>query len=370
MGNSKAILAQAEILKQLGCDVDFLFIQEIGFGDGQLEKAERNLRQTKEYWGNHFLYLRIGKVEKFIKNLISLFRQKFCGGHEGTYDKYPWELTSYVKKIQRERCYDICLVQYYYLTKLFKTVRFEKMACFTHDVFAYKNLIVNEKCAWIDANQEAKAVQLCTDVLAIQEEEKNYYHTLSPQSKTYNVYSPYIFIETPFVRNHNIVFLSGNNGFNQNGLRWFIDEIFPLIRRKYEDANLIIAGGICKVIKKQYEHIDGIELLGYVEDPIELYKLGDVAINPTYQGTGLKIKTFEAISYGKATMVHPHSMAGVYNKEMAPLFSSDKPQEWLGFIETIWGQPEIIRKIKKQDELYIQSMNEYIVQEYKYFLSV
>ena len=370
MGNSKAILSQAEILKKLGCEIDFLYVQEIGLGKGHYEKSKRNFLKTKEYWGEHFIYLRVGKTEKILKNVLSLFRQKVCGGHEGTYDKYPWKLTSYLKKIQRERKYDICLVQYYYLTKLFKTIKFEKMACFTHDVFSYKNLIVNEQCPWIDANQEARAMQLCTDVLAIQEEEKNYYHNLAPQSRVYNVYSPYSYVETPFVGNHRILFLSGNNVYNQNGLRWFVYEVFPLVKRKYSDAKLVIAGGICKEIKKQYEHIDGIELLGYVEEPVDLYKLGDVAINPTYQGTGLKIKTFEAISYGKATMVHPHSMAGVYNKETAPLFSSDKPQEWSDHIETIWGQPEVIREIKKQDELYIQLMNEYIVQEYKRFLSV
>lgn len=368
MGNSKAILAQAQALKEIGCEVDFLLVQEAGLSKGQKEKIEIYYQETKNYWNEHFLSLNVSWIEKSYKNLVSLYRKHCQGNHEGTYDRYPIRLTSYVRKLQTQKHYDICLVQYYYLTKLFKAVRFDKMACFTHDVFAYKNLIVQENVGWIDANQEAKAMQLCSDIFAIQEEEKNYYRILAPQSRVYNVYTPYNYHETPCVGNHNIVFLSGNNVFNQNGLKWFVNEVYPLIREIFQDAKLIIAGGICKVIKDQYADMDGVELIGYMEDPIDLYKMGDVAINPVYQGTGLKIKTFEAISYGKVTLVHPHSMAGIYRKDTAPLLSSDNPKDWIDYLVEIWADSIKILDIKKRNKAYVESMNHFVLEEYKRFL--
>ena len=202
------------------------------------------------------------------------------------------------------------------------------------------------------------------------EEEKDYFHILSPKSRVYNIYTPYSYKSTPYVGNKTLLFLSGNNGFNQNGLQWFIEIVFPLIREKFSDAQLLIAGGICNVIKGKYDHISGIRLMGYVKDPMDLYELGDVAINPVYQGTGLKIKTFESISFDKVTLVHPHSVAGIYKKETAPLFVSDKPEEWVAYLERIWSDKATIMKVKEENQKYIESMNEYIETEYKRFLSI
>ena len=96
--------------------------------------------------------------------------------------------------------------------------------------------------------------------------------------------------------------------------------------------------------------------------------MGDVAINPTYQGTGLKIKTFEAIANDKVTMVHPHSMLGVYKKELAPLFASNNPEEWVAYLDSIWEHPEKIQQIKKHNRSYLEDMNNFIINEYKRFL--
>ena len=368
MGNNKAILAQAEKLREIGCNVDFLYVQEMGL-HGNKEENERSFILTKNYWGEHFLFLKVSKIEKFFKNIIHQYRKVFNGRREGVYDQYPWRLTHYVKVIQEANHYDVCLVQYYYLTKLFKKVKFDKMACFTHDVFAYKNLLINEKCFWIDANQEARAVQLCTDILAIQEEEKSYYHILSPQSRVYNVYTPYTYYSTPIMGNRIILFLSGNNAFNQNGLRWFINDVFPLIKKRFFEAKLIVAGGICNVIGDEYNQVEGFELLGYVDDPLEFYKMGDVAINPVDQGTGSKIKTFESISYDKVTIVHPHSTAGVFMKDRAPYKVSDKPDDWVRFLEEIWLNKGVIESIKEKNRSYIEEMNAFITNEYVRLLS-
>ncbi len=115
---------------------------------------------------------------------------------------------------------------------------------------------------------------------------------------------------------------------------------------------------------------EGVKLIGYVDSPNVLYEQGDVAINPTYQGTGLKIKTFEAISYDKVTMVHPHSMKGVFEKDKTSLFFSDKPQDWIDFLVKLWRTKEIlITDMKKSNGDYMRRMNEFIVNEYIRFLN-
>lgn len=124
-------------------------------------------------------------------------------------------------------------------------------------------------------------------------------------------------------------------------------EVFPVIRKAIPDAELLIGGSICKVLPT-LGNIEGVMALGYIDDPAEFYAKADVAINPVFQGTGLKIKTFEAISFDKVTLVHPHSMAGVFRKEDTPLFASDKPEEWVAYLENIWGHPDGINAIKQK----------------------
>lgn len=365
-GNRWGILAQAQILKSLGCDIYFLFIDERPMRR-DASTNERDYQETKAYWGDHFFYLRISKAEKFWYNVMKQVNTRFHNGYQSCDVNYPHNLTSLVNKLDAEYHFDICIVNYYYLTKLFEYISISKKAVFTHDCIAYKDLAVGEKTMTIDANTEAKAMQRSPYIFAVQDVEQNYFQMLSPRSKVYNIYSKYDYTPTPLCNNHNIVFLSGGNDYNVNGLRWFLKNVYPLIRQRFNDAKCIIAGSICRTIKNE-KSPDGVELIGFVDSPLTLYKQGDVAINPTYQGTGLKIKTFEAVSYDKVTMVHPHSMAGVFDKPNAPLFASDKPKDWVNFREKVWGDTAFIKEWKEQDKKYMSRLNEFIVNEYKRFL--
>lgn len=67
-------------------------------------------------------------------------------------------------------------------------------------------------------------------------------------------------------------------------------------------------------------------------------------------------------------MVHPHSMTGIYNKENAPIFASETPQEWLDFLRKIWNDKKYAETIRKNNKIYIENMNKYITEQFKYFL--
>ena len=366
-GNRAGILAQSQIMKQLGNEIFFLYIDERGL-KGCQESYERDLRETKQYWGNHFFYLRISKLEKAWYNVMKRMNICFHRGYQSCDVNYPHALTALVNKLDAEYHFDICIVNYYYLTKLFEHIKIPKKAIFTHDCIAYKDLVVGEKTMTIDANTEAKAMQRSPYIFAVQDMECNYFQLLSPLSKVYNIYCKYDYHPSPIKGNHKIVFLSGQNGYNVNGIRWFLKDVFPLIRQRFADAECVIAGGICRVLGKA-KLAEGVKLLGYVESPASLYNQGDVAINPTYQGTGLKIKTFEAVSYDKVTMVHPHSMKGVFDANNASLFYSEKPEEWVDFLVKLWDTKEIgIEDVKKKNKAYMKRMNDFIISEYKRFL--
>lgn len=365
-GNRWGILAQTEILKRMGNEVHFLYIEERGLRTSS-KPYDDDLKATREYWGKNFHFYRVGKMTKVKFNLIMNFRKYFCHYHYKVDDQYPYGVEKLVNRLNEKYHFDICIVNYYYMTRLFKYIKIPKQAIFTHDCLSYKDIKVGEPTMCLTASSEAKAMQRCQHIFAVQTVEADFFQLLSPKSKIYNIFGKFDFHAQPIVSNHNIVFLSGGNSFNQNGLKWFLDVVFPAIRKRFADAQLIVGGSICKAIPKLGD-VEGVLSQGYIDDPNAFYAQADVCINPCYQGTGLKIKTFEAISYDKVTMVHSHSMEGIYDKEHAPLFASDKPDEWVKFLETVWDNLDKITEIKAHDKEYLMAMEKFVDSEYERFL--
>lgn len=133
------------------------------------------------------------------------------------------------------------------------------------------------------------------------------------------------------------------------------------------ELKLIIGGTVCEKIPK--DKYSNIGLLGRVDSLDNFYRQGDVVINPVSQGTGLKIKTFEALSYGKVVIVHPHSSQGIYQRDTAPLLLATQPAEWVKIISKIFMDRDQVQEIKQKDETYILEMNNYINSQYSSFLS-
>lgn len=368
-GNRFWILSQVELLKKLGNEVHFLFIYESPLKSSH--KQNDDLKEMKSYWKDNYHQYNVPLYEKLYFKVINKIRIHLCNYTWKCDDGYPHKLHRRINQLDKIHNFDCCIVNYFYLTKVLKKIHIPKKALSTHDCFTLKNLEVKKEALnRLNIKSEAKAMQRSPNIFALQDEEAAFFHKLSPKSNIFTVYGSYDYHDQPCCYNKNILFFSGNNTYNINGLKWFIKHIFPLLTNAFPDIKLIIGGGICKVIEKDYIAHPNIQLYGFVDNPANFFLQGDIAINPTYQGTGLKIKTFESLSYGKVVMVHPHSMRGIYQSEKAPLFASEKAEDWIEYLSKIWSDSNSISEIKMQDKAYLDRMNEFIENEYKRFLTV
>lgn len=323
--------------------------------------------QLTNIGGRTSFSIRLARQRRYSSTLLWQSCKLFCHFHYKLDDQYPFGVEKLVNRLDEQYHFDICIINYYYLSRLFTYIKIPKKAIATHDLIAYKDIKVGEPTMCITADTEAKAMQRCPHIFALQTVEADYFQMLSPKSTVYNLFGKFDFHNSSIANNHNMVLLSGGNSFNQNGLRWFTDIVFPVIRKRFSDAKLIVGGNICKAMPKLGE-VEGVVSQGYIDDPAAFYAQADVCINPCYQGTGLKIKNFEAISYDKVTMVHPHSMEGIYDMNHAPLFASDKPEEWVKFLEDVWDNPTKINEIKAHDKDYLTAMEKFVDSEYERFL--
>ena len=135
--------------------------------------------------------------------------------------------------------------------------------------------------------------------------------------------------------------------------------IWPKIKKEFPNLKLLIGGGICKRPEIQNKGED-IELLGKINDLQNFYSKGDIFINPVFEGTGLKIKNIEALSYGKIVICHPHNIEGIFQQNKAPILIAKDSEEYATQFRKIFGSTKTISELKNKVEFYIKDYNKIV----------
>jgi len=105
-----------------------------------------------------------------------------------------------------------------------------------------------------------------------------------------------------------VLMVGSDNQFNVRGARHFLKQIWPRVRAEVPEASLHVVGKLSRCLKTDDP---SVSLLGYVDSIGAEYQAACVAVNPCLHGTGLKIKTIEALAWGKAHVGWPVSADGI-----------------------------------------------------------
>jgi hypothetical protein len=114
---------------------------------------------------------------------------------------------------------------------------------------------------------------------------------------------------------------------NFDGLRWFIADVWPLVRKTLGDVRLLVAGftapdlDVAKLLAGP-----SVEHLGFVEDPSELYGTARVFLAPTRFSAGIPFKVHEAASFGlpvMATSILVEQLGWTSGKDLASADAAD-----------------------------------------------
>lgn len=355
-GNRSCIKQYCNLLTGLGYNIYFLYI----YND---EVSKNELEMMREIWKEKlFLY----KTPSFQFLFQKIINKIYKTANNPSLDLYaPFFIRKKISQIISHHNISSIIINYIWLSKCLVKLNVKTKIIFTHDVFSYKRLKGSQ---WLSftPNQEAKALSRATHILAIQQNEAIYYSYLAPQKKIYTVYMPFTYTNQHITSNQNLLFFSGNNEHNIKGIQSFITQIYPGIKKTYPQIKLLIGGNICNHIKVEDE---SIILKGKYNNPKEFYQQGDIVINPVFEGTGLKVKTFEAISYGKIVLAHKHSMEGIFEKEYAPIIECNTSNDYIHSLRKIEEGIISISVQKEKCKSYMEKLNSYIQQVYNTVLN-
>jgi len=141
---------------------------------------------------------------------------------------------------------------------------------------------------------------------------------------------------------------------NQEGMRWFLNDVWPGIMSEMNDARFHLAGRRMTPEFKQWKS-PGVLVHSKVSDAKAFRsKYGMMAV-PLFSGSGLRIKILEALAEGVPVLATSKAVEGMPKLHDTGIFISDDPKEWRRILTTSMHRPEEGLSRRLKGKAYIQN---------------
>ena len=231
---------------------------------------------------------------------------------------WPWARASFEKTVSRYQP-DVIICQYvttaWLLDGLSESLRSETHCIVdTHDLLSDRAEQFEQRGLdhWINISREEESAALAKfdTVLAIQRAEAVAMQAMALNTRVIVVghHAGDCKIverkqsERSAEQKFSLGYIASINASNIDAIESFLEQVWPRVA-KDGPIELVIAGAICETVEERVEQLNQqnagrVRLLGCVENLADFYREIDVAINPVQFGTGLKVKTVEALLHG------------------------------------------------------------------------
>jgi glycosyltransferase involved in cell wall biosynthesis len=144
----------------------------------------------------------------------------------------------------------------------------------------------------------------------------------------------FVGIEKPEL-NHHIVFIGTMKYLpNREGLGWFLDSIFPLIKSKVKQATVVVIGEKKSDICRKYEG-QPVRFVGVIDDLESEMGKGAVFITPLHIGTGTRLKIVTAMAFGMPVVSTSVGIEGIDAGEDKGSIVVDTEQEFADAVTSL-----------------------------------
>jgi glycosyltransferase involved in cell wall biosynthesis len=131
---------------------------------------------------------------------------------------------------------------------------------------------------------------------------------------------------------------------NEEGIRWFIENVLPKTVEKVPDFKYLLAG---RNMPEWLTNLKDphVEVIGEVPDAKAFVAQNDVAIVPLLSGSGIRIKIIESMAMGKTVITTRVGAEGILYDEEVNLIIAENPAKMVEAIRSLDTNHEIAVKI-------------------------
>jgi hypothetical protein len=185
----------------------------------------------------------------------------------------------------------------------------------THDVFSTRqskvaHYRIEQDVLAIAADLEAELLNRADLLIAIQPTEADDLRQLAQQRSVITVGVDFPVVERTAARSNRpvVLMVASANPINAKGLNDFIRLAWPLVLKAVPQAEFHVVGAVGATVDPL---LPGVVVHGEIENLDGVYAGARVVINPAVAGTGLKIKTLEALGHLRPIVLWPSGVDGL-----------------------------------------------------------
>lgn len=138
---------------------------------------------------------------------------------------------------------------------------------------------------------------------------------------------------------------------NEYGVNWFINKVMPHVNAEFT----VVGRGFEKLVNKLKR--DNVNIVGTVEDLGYYYRRADAIVSPILSGSGMKVKTAEAMMHGKPIFATDEALEGYEVKKQKHIYRCNSPQEFITAINTYAREQSYISFDPEIRSLYLSKYN-------------
>lgn len=139
---------------------------------------------------------------------------------------------------------------------------------------------------------------------------------------------------------------------NIEGIKWFLDEVWPLIHEAHPELKFTVAGhGTPDSLMQRKD--ENVTFVGTVPDANEFMLDHDLMIVPLLSGSGVRVKIVEAMALGRVVITTSVGAEGLDVENGKHLFIADTPEEFLAVIDKCIHTPDICTIISENARDFI-----------------
>lgn len=345
MGTNNRVAQLVNIFKQIGFRVD-----QFGFEHFSNDSTFKNFtEQNKEnvienlfvydfqqgYKNNstsrdtklHILGERVR--QKLIRNKDKIFLQDWA----------PDGAKRYFDDVTSENDYDVIVCFYTYLASLLQNKQIS-----SKKIYFMEDSMFIQQYSWDKGqtkgltigrlmDEEIERLKCFDEIFCISNDEKIFYEKITGR---YIHFLPHLLPEnypqvtTPLSeRRWDVFFIGFNNPFNEEGLHWFLDKVYPLLNK---ELKILLVGSVTKTIDIKYGNVDIISFAPNLE---EIYNQVKVTVCPMFRGTGMKIKVVEAMAKGVPIVCNERGVDGLPDKYLNGCLVTQDETDFAAYINRL-----------------------------------
>ena len=147
---------------------------------------------------------------------------------------------------------------------------------------------------------------------------------------------------------------------NIEAIDWFLDKVWPLLHKSMPQVRLFLAGR--RMPKRLLNaQIDGVTIVGEVDDAALFMESRAVNVVPLLSGSGIRVKILEAMSMGKPVVATTVAARGIKYSDGENILIANSPQAFVEKIRQCIDNADSASKVGSSARMLIES--EYNIQK-------